>query len=1147
METLAPAVVAVIVTRDPGPWFDEALAAFGAQDYAGISFLVLDAGSAQDPTEQVARGLPGAYVRLLGRNDGFGASANEAIGMIEGASHLLLCHDDIAPDPDVVGLLMEEAYRSNAGIVAPKLVSWDDPSRLLHVGMAVDKSGAVVDRVESGELDAGQHDAVRDVFLVPGGCTLVRADLFAELGGYDPDIFVLGEDLDLCWRAQIAGARVVVAPAARVRHLEELANGRRSIPAHVLSGGPPTPEPASAAAAEPTTAPESVISAESVAEGRPGGTSTEPDADTEPPGKTAGRRTRRHHAPGVTLQAVQRRHELHAVCKAYGRAHLVRVLPQVVVLSLGEYSVARLTRHRDRAIAVTHAWRWNLARRNEIAAERRQIAAGRRLGDAEVRRLQIHGSARLTAYLRRALAEGLRVANVGGAAEAARMLDDTAGPPGPPPRRVLPGGALAWAVTALVVVFGSRSLFGTGLPYVGQFLALPSVSTLLHRFAAGWQPAGVGTTDPTSPATALLGGAGIVTFGAMGLLQKLVVLGCVPLGAFGMVRLLAPLNSTRARTVAGIVYLAMPAAYDSIATGQWSALVAYAASPWIVLHLTRAGRFEPFDDPYADGHRAGAHRPGHGRSSGRPGPATRRSLALGLLLAVVVAVAPSCSTLMPVLALGAAAGALFGGAPAASVARMLRVALGAIVTAAVLLVPWLAAVVGAHGTWQVLAGVAPLPANAPGWSQLLRLGVGPIGDTALTLGFLVAAALPLWVGRRWRLAWAIRSWTVAVFALTLAWAVGRGWLGPVAVPAGVLVAAAGCALASAIGIGVVAFENDLHGHRFGWRQAVSGLAGLAAVVASLPVLAASVDGRWHLPEIGYGQATAWMSSPAVLRHGDFRVLWIGDPRAVPGAGWQALPGLAYTLSTDGVPDASGLWPPADPGEASGIADALEEATAGSTIRLGALLAPYAIRYVVLVDAIAPSIPGLQTPVVYPPPTDVEPSLLAQVDLRQLIGQGGFDLFEDDQAVPLRGVHAEGRGRSNPAPVLVGAPDATAVRGFVPPGTLVAAVAPGESWRLVSGSQSATPVPALRFPASFPVAHAGVVTLRFRGSLLHGVAVVVEVALWIALVAVLLGRRRWLDWWWLPLRTRRAAASRAHSPVAKESTEPTVGADHPAST
>src|SRR5579863_223294 len=235
MESLAPPVVAVIVTNDPGPWFEETLRSFAAQDYPELSVLVLDAASAEDPTPRVAAVLPNAFVRRLPENLGFAASADAVLGMVSGASHLLLCHDDVALDPDTVHVMVEESFRSNAGVVAPKLVSWEDPGRLLHVGMAVDKGGAVVDRVEPGEIDHGQHDGVRDVFLAPGGCLLVRADLFAELGGFDPSITAMGEDLDLCWRAQVFGARVVVAPGARVRHREMLASGRRSLPDHLAT------------------------------------------------------------------------------------------------------------------------------------------------------------------------------------------------------------------------------------------------------------------------------------------------------------------------------------------------------------------------------------------------------------------------------------------------------------------------------------------------------------------------------------------------------------------------------------------------------------------------------------------------------------------------------------------------------------------------------------------------------------------------------------------------------------------------------------------------------------------------------------------------------------------------------------------------
>ena len=65
-------------------------------------------------------------------------------------------------------MLVEEAFRSNAGIVGPKVVQWADQRRLLSVGMGSDRYGQPVHYVERGDLDQAQHDAVRDVFYVPG-------------------------------------------------------------------------------------------------------------------------------------------------------------------------------------------------------------------------------------------------------------------------------------------------------------------------------------------------------------------------------------------------------------------------------------------------------------------------------------------------------------------------------------------------------------------------------------------------------------------------------------------------------------------------------------------------------------------------------------------------------------------------------------------------------------------------------------------------------------------------------------------------------------------------------------------------------------------------------------------------------------------
>jgi GT2 family glycosyltransferase len=225
---LYPLVLAVIVTCNPGPRFDDTLAAMAAQDYPALTVLVVDCGSEEDPRSRIAAHLPHAAVRRLNGNAGFAAAANEAMSVTEGATFLLLCHDDVVPDGSTVRVLVEEAYRSNAGIVGPKLVSADDPRVLLEVGRAIDRFGAPYTGIDPGEFDQEQHDGVRDVFYVPTATMLVRADLFAELGGFDPATFPGAEDLDLCWRARLAGARVLVAPDARVSHRQASDDRRRA-------------------------------------------------------------------------------------------------------------------------------------------------------------------------------------------------------------------------------------------------------------------------------------------------------------------------------------------------------------------------------------------------------------------------------------------------------------------------------------------------------------------------------------------------------------------------------------------------------------------------------------------------------------------------------------------------------------------------------------------------------------------------------------------------------------------------------------------------------------------------------------------------------------------------------------------------------
>jgi GT2 family glycosyltransferase len=226
-EPAAPPVVAVVVASRPGPWFEEALASLASQDYPRLSVLVATVGDDGATTERVASALPEAHLAQLPEGTGFAEAANAAMALVSGVAHVLICHDDVALAPDAVRELVGEAYRANAGLVCPKYVSWREPDRLLSVGMGADRLGVAYPLASPGELDQGQHDAPREVFVAPGGAVLVRVDLWEALGGYDPAIGEPGEDVELSWRAQLAGARVLVAPQAVARHLEATKNGLR--------------------------------------------------------------------------------------------------------------------------------------------------------------------------------------------------------------------------------------------------------------------------------------------------------------------------------------------------------------------------------------------------------------------------------------------------------------------------------------------------------------------------------------------------------------------------------------------------------------------------------------------------------------------------------------------------------------------------------------------------------------------------------------------------------------------------------------------------------------------------------------------------------------------------------------------------------
>ena len=1021
-ELSAPPVVAVVVARDPGEWFEQCLLALAAQDYPNQSVLVIDRGADPLPPRRVAEVLPEAYLRRPSLRSGFAGAANDVLETVRGAAFLLFCRDDVALERTAVRLMVEEALRSNAGIVGPKIVDWEHPERLLEVGLSVDKTGAAGSLVERGELDQEQHDAVRDVFAVSTTCMLVREDLLASLGGFDPVLGDHGGGVDLCWRAQVAGARVVVAPQARVR--------QRAQSATVHDSDPSDPEAAAAAA--------------------------------------------RAHA--------------RTMLKSYTLPHLVRVLPQALLVTAVDALLAVLTRRLGEAKGIVQGWWWNLRRPGDMRRLRGAVRRSRRVPDSDVRRLQARGSVRMSAYLQRRLHAQERARAL---VEAGENLVESVWKG---PSRL---AGILFVTLVLAWLVGSRHLLSDRLPAVGELMPFPSPGELWAHWTSGWRDTGMGASAPAPPLFGVLALLGSAVVGQVELLQKVLVLGTWPVAALGAWRLSRPLQSPLARVVGVVAYLAVPLPYNALSRGSWSGLVAYAAAPWLLARLAHAFGLEPYTDPAPDGEQL------------------RRRVAevVGLAVALAVAslAAPAVGLGLLVATLGMALGSTVVAGPAGA-SRALAVLGASLVGAVLLLLPWSFELLKPGG-WATITGVAGPPAEGWGFARLLRFEVGPLGAAPFGWAFVVVAALPLVVGRGWRLAWAARLWCGALACVAVAWAGGRGYLPLRLGSPDVMLAPAAAALAAAAALGAASFEVDLRGYRFGWRQAASVAAGAVLAAAALPVLSGARDGRWGLRSEA-ATSLAWMEPPGT--RGAYRVLWVGAPGVVPAGAWLGAEvggrPVAFNTSRNGPPRVTDLLPGAPSGTTRSIASAMHTATEGGTARLGRLLAPMGVRYIVLPRKVANrSRAGARLT----PPDELSRALASQLDLRLLPAEGAAVVYENeawgpvrsllDPAAPAPGSAGRGADLAAARPVLSGRGPQRFV-GTVPgPGRLLVSESAHPSWHLAVGGRREG-----RRAASgvnlFDVGSAGAGTLQFRTPTLHYVLLGVQALVWLVAARLLLRRR-----------------------------------------
>jgi len=208
-------LISVIVLNYNGKGFlDGCLSSLASQTYSDFEVIVVDNGSRDGSPEYVKENYPWVRLAKNDENLGFAGGTNVGIRAAKGEFVITLNNDSRA-DSRFIEELIKPMADPEVGVCAAKMLFPD--GRINSAGICISRSGAAWDR-GMFEPDRGQYEFVEEVFGACAGAALYRREMMDEIGLFDEDFFLYLEDVDLAFRARLAGWKCLYVPGARVIH-----------------------------------------------------------------------------------------------------------------------------------------------------------------------------------------------------------------------------------------------------------------------------------------------------------------------------------------------------------------------------------------------------------------------------------------------------------------------------------------------------------------------------------------------------------------------------------------------------------------------------------------------------------------------------------------------------------------------------------------------------------------------------------------------------------------------------------------------------------------------------------------------------------------------------------------------------------------
>jgi GT2 family glycosyltransferase len=216
-----PLVSVVVVNYNDKGHLKSCIGSILESKYPFLEVLLVDDGSIDRSLDLVRKEFASeAHLTIIENATNVGPAAARNIGGSRATGKYLAFLDS---DTTVDSLWLKEAINimecdPSIGAVQCKLLLPGNEIKFDYAGDYLSSFGILIQRVKVSQIDDGSLDKIEEIFAVKSAGMIIKRQVFHNIGMFDEDYFIYGEETDLCWRVWLSGYRIVFAPTSKVYH-----------------------------------------------------------------------------------------------------------------------------------------------------------------------------------------------------------------------------------------------------------------------------------------------------------------------------------------------------------------------------------------------------------------------------------------------------------------------------------------------------------------------------------------------------------------------------------------------------------------------------------------------------------------------------------------------------------------------------------------------------------------------------------------------------------------------------------------------------------------------------------------------------------------------------------------------------------------